>query len=261
MTDSSQLPSALAMAITAATAGVLSGGALLAYSVFMPRCQFWAPVIRSLPDREAVALTFDDGPHPEFTPRILDILSEHGVRTTFFVIGRFAREHPEIIKRMAREGHTIGNHTLDHDRFGVNQKRDYWRRQIGETQRIIAEITGSPPVLFRSPMGFKTGHIAAAARETRMPFVGWSVRGLDTRTMTGDQLTKRVLKRVAGHDIVLLHDGVEPSRAGASQETTVAALPGILAGIAEKKLRMVSLLEVLLPAAGLDASSIAKAQA
>jgi peptidoglycan/xylan/chitin deacetylase (PgdA/CDA1 family) len=263
MSDSSQLPSALAMAITAASAGILSGGALLAYSVFMPRCQFWAPVIRSIPDRETVALTFDDGPHPEFTPRILDILAQHEVRATFFVIGRNAEKHPEIVKRMAVEGHTVGNHTLDHDRFGVNQKRDYWRRQIQETQRIVAQITGQLPVLFRSPMGFKTGHIAAAAKEARLPFVGWSVRSLDTRPLSAEKLAARVLARTTGNDIVLLHDGLEATRAakGASQQNTVDALPAILEGLVEKRQRAVSLLEALLRAANNPTPALAGVRA
>jgi peptidoglycan/xylan/chitin deacetylase (PgdA/CDA1 family) len=251
------------MAVTAASAGILSGDALLAYSVFMPRCQFWAPVIRSIPDRETVALTFDDGPHPEFTPRILDILAQQQVRATFFVIGRNAEKHPDLVKRIAAEGHTLGNHTLDHDRFGVNQKREYWRRQIQETQRIVAQIVGQPPVLFRSPMGFKTGHSAAAAKEARLPFVGWSVRSLDTRPLPAEKLARRVIARTTGNDIVLLHDGLEATRAakGASQKNTVDALPAILEGLSEKRLRPLSLLDALLASAPSELPLLARAPA
>src|ERR1700759_4547187 len=98
MADSSAIHY-LPLALSAAAAGIVSGGGLLAYSIFMPRCQFWAPVIRSLPQMDAVAVTFDDGPHPEFTPRILDILAEQKVKGCFFVIGRYARKFPEIIRR------------------------------------------------------------------------------------------------------------------------------------------------------------------
>jgi peptidoglycan/xylan/chitin deacetylase (PgdA/CDA1 family) len=246
MNDPAQFPSALTMGITALAAGTLSGGALLAYSVFASRCQFWAPVIRSLPQRDAVALTFDDGPHPEFTSRLLDILAEHRVTATFFVIGRFAREQPALLRRMIAEKHAIGNHSLDHDRFGINQRRPYWRRQLAETQRIIADITGKPPLLFRPPMGFKTGHIAAAAREQRLPIVGWSLRSLDTRPTTPDKLAQRVISRLGGHDILLMHDGLEPARAGASQQQTLDALPQILEGILAKSLRVVPLIDGLL---------------
>jgi peptidoglycan-N-acetylglucosamine deacetylase len=246
MNDPAQFPSALTMGLTAFAAGTLSGTALLAYSVFASRCQFWAPVIRSLPQRDGVALTFDDGPHPEFTPRLLDILAEHRVHATFFVIGRFARTHPALLRRMIAENHAIGNHSLDHDRFGINQRRPYWRRQIGETQRIVADITGMPPVLFRPPMGFKTGHIAAAAKEQRLPFVGWSLRSLDTRPMAPERLAQRVISRLGGHDILLMHDGLEPARANASQQETLDALPQILDGITSKSLRVVPLIDGLL---------------
>ena len=176
----------LPLALSAAAAGICSGGALLAYSIFMPRCQFWAPVVRSLPQMDAVALTFDDGQHPEYTPRILDILAQQNVRACFFVIGRYARKFPEIIRRMHAEGHEVGNHTLDHDHFGINRDRAYWMKQVGQTQRILAEITGRPPLLFRPPMGFKNWNVAGAAKSERLPIIGWSVRGYDTRAMAGD---------------------------------------------------------------------------
>ncbi len=222
----------------------------------MPRCQFWAPVIRSLPQMDAVAVTFDDGPHPEYTPRILDILAQQNVKACFFVIGRYARKSPEIVRRIHAEGHEVGNHTLDHDHFGINRDREYWMKQVGETQRIVAEITGRPPMFFRPPMGFKNWNVAAAAKNERLPIIGWSVRAYDTRAMAGGgaELARRVLKRVWGHDILLLHDGVDPERAarggaGATQQQTVESLPAILEGIREKKLQAVSLVETLVAGA------------
>src|SRR5205814_1913499 len=109
----------LPVAAIGISTALLSLGSLWAYSVFSPRCQFWAPVIRSLPRADAVALTFDDGPHPDFTPRILDILATRRVSATFFVIGRFARQFPGLIRRIHHEGHSVGNHSYDHDHFGV----------------------------------------------------------------------------------------------------------------------------------------------
>ena len=234
--------------LPAGLGGALSAGGLWAYSVFSPRCGFWSPVVRSLPQSNAVGLTFDDGPHAEFTPRVLDILAEHQVTASFFVIGRFAREQPAIVRRIFEEGHSLGNHSLDHEHFGVNRPRGYWDRQLGETQKIVADITGRLPLLFRPPMGFKTRHIAAAARGLRLPVVGWSLRGWDAgkKGVQRGELSRRILKRVGGHDIVLLHDGVEPFRpAGSSQAATVEALPAILRGLAEKELRAVSLVEAL----------------
>ena len=118
-------------------AGILSAAGLWAYSVFAPRCQFWAPVIRSLPQREALALTFNDGPHQEFTPYILDLLAAHGATATFFLIGKNAAAHPDLVKRIHAAGHGIGNHTFDHASFRLRDER-YWNRQIERTQQILA---------------------------------------------------------------------------------------------------------------------------
>jgi peptidoglycan/xylan/chitin deacetylase (PgdA/CDA1 family) len=259
MSDTSPLP-ILPLVLTAASAGVLSAGGLLAYSIFSPRCQFWAPVVRGLTQVNAVALTFDDGPHPDFTPRILDILAQHGIQATFFVIGRFAREYPHLIRRIRDEGHTIGNHSLDHDHFGINRNRAYWNRQIHETQRIVADIIGQPPLLFRPPMGFKNWHVAAAAREARLPIVGWSIRAYDTQPISPEILAARLLRRTTGHDILLLHDGIDPERAAklgpsATQQHTVDALPAILDGIRRKELQITSLIGALI--AGAEARKIA----
>lgn len=248
MPDSSALP-LFPLLAAAVSAGVLSAGTLLAYSVFAPRCQFWAPVVRSLPQRDAVALTFDDGPHETFTPAILDHLADHRAKATFFIIGRNARHHPAVLRRVHAEGHTIGNHSFDHEHFGINRNRAYWDAQILDTQKAVADIVGHPPLLFRPPMGFKTWHIAAAARAARLPVIGWSARAFDTRPIPPADLARRLLRRTSGHDILLLHDGIDPHRGrGAGAQHTVDAVPAILAGIRDKNLRIVPLLEALVPA-------------
>lgn len=240
----------LPVLLVGAGAGGMCAATLWAYSVFVPRCQFWAPVIRSIPQRDAVALTFDDGPHPSFTPQILDHLAARNLKATFFVIGRLARQHPAVLRRIHDEGHAVGNHSFDHDHFGVNRNRDYWDAQFRDTQAAVADATGELPLLFRPPMGFKTRALAGAAQALHLPIVNWSVRGMDTLPFSSERLARRILKRVSGHDIILLHDGVEPHRpAHSSQQATVDALPAILDGIAEKQLQVVPLIEALLASA------------
>ncbi|HVX86654.1 MAG TPA: polysaccharide deacetylase family protein [Phycisphaerae bacterium] len=237
----------LPLLLAGVSAGAVSAAAVAAYSVFSPRCQFWAPVIRGIPQRDGVALTFDDGPDAEVTPRILDILAAHNAPATFFVIGQHARAHPEVVRRIAAAGHVVGNHSLDHEHFGVNRNRAYWREQVNETQKIVGDITGHPPLLFRPPMGFKTRSLAAAVKEAGLPIVGWSVRGYDTRGVSAEKLASRLVRRSAGHDIVLMHDGRDPHRKkGVGQGQTAEALPGVLAGLAEKKLHVLPLVEALL---------------
>ena len=155
---------------------------------FAQRCGFWAPVVRGLPQREGVAVTFDDGPDERFTPRMLDILAAEGkggVKGTFFVIGRRAAALPGLVRRIFEEGHTIGNHSLDHERFRMGRGRAYWREQIAETQKIVAEITGEPPVMFRPPWGYKTGAGGGAAGDAAAGGGVVGERGAAERAGTG----------------------------------------------------------------------------
>src|SRR3954470_23853297 len=101
-------PPFLPVLLVGSAVGALSAYALWAYSVYSPRCQFWSPVIRSLPQRDAVALTFNDAPDPEATPPILDVLAKERVKATFFVIGQEAERQPELVRRIVAEGHTLG---------------------------------------------------------------------------------------------------------------------------------------------------------
>jgi peptidoglycan/xylan/chitin deacetylase (PgdA/CDA1 family) len=242
-------PSFFPLAIAGAAAGLFSASALWAYSVFAPRCQFWAPVLRSLPQRDAAALTFDDGPHDRSTPAILEHLARHNARATFFVIGQCAKRHPRLLRQIVDQGHTLGNHSFDHDHFGVNRNRAYWDAQLTDTQNLIADIAGTPPILFRPPMGFKTRHIPAAAAALKLPIIGWSVRAHDTRPIPAPELARRIVRKTTGHDILLLHDGIEPHRPPeSSQQHTVDALPAILEGIRQKKLAIVPLIDALLAA-------------
>lgn len=224
-------------------AGVFSASGLWAYSVFAPRCQFWAPVIRSLPQREAVALTFNDGPHPQYTPRVLEILARHGVKAAFFVIGRNAQAHPDLIRQIHAAGHDIGNHSWDHAPFRLRDEV-YWQKQIRRTQEAVGEITGSPPLLFRPPAGYKTRALARAAKEARLPIIGWSVRA---KAAPADSVAQRLIRSTTGHDIVVMHDGTPP-HLQISRQYTLEALSAYLEAIVDKKLQFVPLVTTLVAA-------------
>ncbi len=228
-----------AVAYTALAASLAAAG--LAWSVFHPASQTFAPVIRRISTPDSIALTFDDGPTPPFTTHILEILRDRHLSATFFIIGRHASEHPGLIRRIADEGHTLGNHSWDHHHFGINHGRDYWRTQLSRTNDAILNITGITPQLFRPPMGFKTWHLAAAARENHLRIVGWSARAFDTNPLTPDRLVARLAPRLRPGAIIALHDGLEPARQHKSQQTTVDALPPLLDLLAARRLRCVNL--------------------
>ena len=181
-----------------------------------------------LPNASTIALTFDDGPTEPTTAQILDLLGEHHVTATFFVIGRNVQSAPKLVRRMAEEGHAIGNHSWDHHHFGICSGRTYWHDQIQRTNQIVFDTTGVRPTLFRPPMGFKTWHLVAAVRALGMQMVGWSLRAFDTREMPPETIARRIIGSLRGSQIIMLHDGLEPARVQASQQATAIALPAIL---------------------------------
>ena len=225
-----------------AAAGVLGGGtAFLGYSVFYSGSQVFAPVIKRIKDRRAVALTFDDGPTPAFTGPVLDILARGNAKATFFLIGRNAQTNPDWVARIVAEGHTVGNHSWDHEHRGAFGSRSYWAAQVERTGRILLDVSGKRPVLFRAPMGFKTFSQARAVQRAGLRFVAWRVRAWDTLSISAHTITRIIKSRVRGGDILTLHDGLEPARRRCSQEQTVRALPRIIELLRDRGLRCVSL--------------------
>ncbi|MBS1586815.1 MAG: polysaccharide deacetylase family protein [Bacteroidetes bacterium] len=158
-----------------------------------------------------IALTFDDGPGTE-TAAILDILKAQSVPATFFSIGKNVAAHPELVKRWYDEGHTIGNHSFNH---GFNfdwQSSKAMARELQETNDAIKRITGKSPVLFRPPYGVTNPNLARAVKKTGMYSIGWNVRSFDTTAKDPKQLLDRILNRLQGGDIILLHDSMPITR-------------------------------------------------
>ena len=207
-------------AAVTATAGV----AVVAHGTFVPRSSFWGPVLSNAPAADGVALTFDDGPTPGATDRILDALGELGATAAFFVVGRNAERHPQLVKRMHDEGHVVGNHTLDHSHFGMLGRRRYWRRQIDDADRVIRQVIGRRPALFRPPMGIKTAHLFKAAAATGHTVVTWTRRGMDGIGTTPRRIVRRLGPTSRPGDILLLHDGLEPHAVRRDTAATVAAI-------------------------------------
>ena len=224
------------------TVGICAAAAAAGcYSVLYSGSQIVAPVMKTIEQRDAVALTFDDGPTPRFTDRILDVLRGHNSHASFFLIGSHVQRHPELVKRMIAEGHTIGNHTWDHDHHGVWHGEAYWRDQLQRTSAVIGEVTGRVPALFRAPMGFKTPPQARAVRRGAMRYIAWRVRAWDTLNISPRTICRIVTSQLRPGDIVTMHDGLEPARIACSQEATVQALPEILNILKKRNLTSVNL--------------------
>ncbi len=154
-----------------------------------------------------VALTFDDGPHPEYTPKLLDALKERGVKATFFLIGKNAKVHPEIVKRIADEGHVIGNHTMNHVEITKMADADAFL-ELDENRKLLEWITGMPVEYMRPPFG--AWQKSLENKVNALPVL-WSVDPLDWTTENTEEVVRRVIEEVEEDEIILLHDYYESS--------------------------------------------------
>ncbi len=191
-------------ALAAAGAGVAAWGAM------HPAAQLFGPTIRRVPEScggRAVALTFDDGPNPTVTPRLLDLLDEHGVRATFFLIGRFVRACPGLAREVAARGHSIGNHTDTHPNL-IWLSRPRIAEELQRCHQAIAQSTGSSATRWlRPPFGYRGPQLNAVVRlQGYRGVVMWSVIAYDWKPQPALRLIER-LRRVRPGDILVLHDG------------------------------------------------------
>lgn len=178
-----------------------------------------------------VAITFDDGVDPAMTPKVLDVLKQYNARATFFLIGERAHLYPEIVARIAAEGHAIGNHSYYHKWNFPMQSTQRMVEEIALCSEAIEKITGTEVRLFRSPFGVTNPMVGKAIRKSGLKSIGWSIRSLDTIGQPTDKVKQRVIKRMRAGEIVLLHD----NRVGADR-----LLEGILEEMGRMRLRSVT---------------------
>ncbi|MBT4478489.1 MAG: polysaccharide deacetylase family protein [Flavobacteriales bacterium] len=154
-----------------------------------------------------ICLTFDDGPDPRMTPMILDILQKHKVKATFFLIGEAIHKNQDIVKRIHKEGHTIGCHTFQHKSTFPIYSSSKMETEITQTNNLITAITSMMVVLFRPPFGITNPNINKVLKRMKMTSIGWDVRSLDTITKDSKKLYNRVIKGIdKGGSIILFHD-------------------------------------------------------
>lgn len=224
---------ALALAVLALVVAVLW--------LYLPDVDLPGRTIRSGPrGTRAIAITFDDGPDPVHTPRILDVLARHGARATFFCVGASVRQAPALARRMAREGHELGNHTFTHRLLPRAARADV-EQEVADTQAAFVRIGLPRPRLFRAPKGFKSFFLPAVLRREGLRLVGWSRGVWDTDRPGAEVIARRAARALVPGAILLLHDGL----AGRDRSQTVAALDAILAECARRELTCVTISQLL----------------
>ena len=194
--------------------------------------------------RGEVAITLDDGPDPDVTPRVLAILAEHRVAVTFFCIGERAARHSQCVRDCAAAGHDIENHSYRHRHHFALLGGGALRREIARAQQALTALSGTPPLFFRAPAGLRNPLLDPALQRQGLRLASWTRRGFDTVSTDASQVLARLTRNLAAGDILLLHDG-HAGRTAAGTPLVLDVLPRLIAAIGERSLRPVTLRQAL----------------
>lgn len=210
--------------LTLAIGGAVSAAAtaMVAYQSIAPTGQWYGKTFTGLaPGTKQIALTYDDGPNDPHTHRLLEVLAQHNVKATFFMVGRYVQQRPEIAREVARAGHAIGNHTFTHPLLTFKSDAEI-RRELSGCRAALSDAIGQHTNLFRPPFGGRRPGVLRIARELGLVPVMWNVTGYDWGASPAAVLEGRVAAQVRGGDVILLHDGGH-RQIGADRSQTVAA--------------------------------------
>jgi len=210
---------------------------------FFPQAGFFLPVIsRGCTGGTMVALTFDDGPDPATTPRILELLEKNKVKATFFVIGEKAQSHPDLMREIIANGHDVGNHSYRHDVLLMLRSRQTLSSEIRMAQEAISAF-GIRPLVFRPPAGITNPKLGGILKQQGLQCVTFSCRGFDAGNRRIEGLAARILKKVRPDDIILLHDVLPEGSVTA--DMWLQEFVKILTGLKNKNLQPVSLEQLI----------------
>ncbi|HJQ22223.1 MAG TPA: polysaccharide deacetylase family protein [Gemmatimonadaceae bacterium] len=214
----------------AVAVGAIAAAGVWAYGTFERNSPVFGRALGKLPgDRKRVALTFDDGPNAEATPRILDVLAAEGVPATFFLLGKHVERWPALARRVASEGHSVGNHGYHHRKLHLRGPA-YVRLDLELGTDAIVAATAARPKYFRAPHGFRSPWVSGVARDLGQRTIGWTLGVWDSDKPGADVIARRAQEGARPGTILLLHDG-DGYDAGGDRTQTATALPAIIAGL------------------------------
>lgn len=208
-----------------------------------PRSRLLGPNLRRLPEAagRAVALTFDDGPDPRVTPAVLDLLDRHGARASFFCVGRRVLAHPELAAEIARRGHRVENHTFAHRASFCCHPPPAMAREIDRAQAAIETATARAPRYFRPPAGLGNPALEPLLAARGLTLVSWTRRAYDTVVRDPAAVYRRLVHRLEGGEILLLHDRPGHFAPPGGRPPVLEVLPRLLDRLAERGLEAVPL--------------------
>jgi peptidoglycan-N-acetylglucosamine deacetylase len=216
----------LGLALTGAAS--LAAAVAAGYQSMAPPGQWYGRTFTGLaPGTRQIALTYDDGPNDPHTLRLLEVLAKHGARATFFLIGRYVQQRPDIAREVAKAGHVVGNHTFTHPLLIFKSEAEI-RRQLSACRAVLEDSIGQHSNLFRPPFGGRRPAVFRITRELGLEPVMWNVTGYDWNAPAASVIEQKIAEQIGGGDVILLHDGGH-KEIGADRSQTVVASDRLLA--------------------------------
>ncbi len=228
----------------ASIAGAGIAAVAIGYQSMSPTGQWFGKTFNSLSgEPRLLAFTYDDGPNPRCTPRLLEILAKHDVKATFFLIGRHVQEQPALAREVAAAGHAIGNHTFTHPNL-IFASETQTRRELQQCEDTLTQVVGAHSNLFRPPYGGRRPSTLRTARDMGLLPIMWSVTGWDWDAPPADVIVEKVTKQIKGGDVIMLHDGGH-SAPGADREQTVKATDQLISRYKSEGFEFVTIPEMM----------------
>jgi len=234
-------PLMLVIALTAvsAAAAVAAG-----YQSMAPTGQWYGKTFTGLAcGSRRIALTYDDGPNDPHTLRLLEVLGRHSVRATFFLIGRYVQQRPDIAREIVQAGHVVGNHTFTHPLLTFKSETEI-REQLSQCRSALQDAIGHHSNLFRPPFGGRRPAVLRVARELGLEPVMWNVTGYDWNAPPAAVIERKVTRQIRGGDVILLHDGGH-KQMGADRSQTLIATDHLIARYRSEEYEFVTIPQMM----------------
>lgn len=229
-------------------AGLVANHVIITLVGLWPRSHWlghnWTELPAAATARHEIALTIDDGPDPEVTPKVLDLLAHYQVTATFFCIGKLAQRYPELCRDIVHRGHALENHSHQHPHYFSLLGMAGIRREIQAAQDALTAVGGQRPLFFRAPAGLRNLFLDPVLHQLGLRLASWSVRAYDTRVGDAEKVARKLINGLQPGAIILLHDA-HAARTPTGEPVILAALPAVLEAAAAAKLHFVTLRHAL----------------
>jgi peptidoglycan/xylan/chitin deacetylase (PgdA/CDA1 family) len=226
------------------TAAAATAACAAGYQSMAPTGQWFGHTFTGV-GRESrqLALTYDDGPNDPHTQRLLEVLARHSVHATFFLIGRYVQQRADIVRELVKAGHVVGNHTFTHPLLTFKSAREL-RSQFENCDRALTDAVGEHSNLFRPPFGGRRPGVLRLAQQMGMEPIMWNVTGYDWNATSAEQVERKVVSRVRGGNVILLHDGGHLNF-GADRSHTVIATDRLISRYKSEGYEFVTIPEMM----------------